>query len=74
MTPRVAVDNIPKLLVSINGCGSQDHVTFLAAYKKIDEYLELNNIKQLEVVLSDGHYVSFLRSLGKIFQIFRQRN
>lgn len=54
MAPRVAVDNIPNLLVSINYSGSQGHVILLAADKKFDEYLEVNKIKQPVVVLSSA--------------------
>ena len=54
MAPRVAVDNIPNLLVSINYSGSQGHVVLLAADKKFDEYLEVNKIKQPVVVLSSA--------------------
>lgn len=59
MAPKEAVERIPKLLVSTNDSGSQDHVTLLNAYQMFDTYLNDKNIKRPVVVLSDGHSSRF---------------
>ena len=64
-----AVKKMPNLLISANNSSSQDHKTLLAAYRKIDSYLEENRVKRPVVVLSDEYssrfdvdVLNFLRS------------
>ena len=51
MAPEAVVEKIPNLLISTNDSGNQDHKTLLAAYSKLDQYLETNNLKHPVVVV-----------------------
>ena len=55
----MAVEKIDQLLISTTERGSQDHKSFLASYRVLDEYLTENNIPRPVVILSDGHSYSF---------------
>ena len=59
MAPQKAVDNIKNLIISTTENGCQDHVSLLAAYKKLDKHLTAKVIERPVVLLADGHSSRF---------------